>query len=60
MATDAVLSHILAELQDIRRDVSIIVPGGRDPEDGYIAKRDALRRIDRLIGDETRGLLRRV
>lgn len=58
--SDAILRHILSELQDIRREVSSIVPGGRDPETGYIGKRDALRRIDRLIGDDTRGLLRRV
>lgn len=60
MAIDSALRHILAELQQIRTDIGGIVPGGRDPEDGYISKRDALRRIDRLIGDETRGLLRRV
>lgn len=53
-------AHVLAELIEVRDQVRSIVPGGRDPTHSYHAKGDALKLLDRLIGDDLRGLSRQV
>ena len=48
MTIAALPRHVADQLNKIRAYVADIIPGGRDPERSYIAKREALRLLDRL------------